>query len=208
MGCCSCLSRSPGFIHVRANIARQLQLRGTCVQVNLFVVNRSAKQITPNVTLKQRQEFRAPTKCKVVENELLACNGNVVQPGDSVLQSILLPLSLDLPLVHNCPIISISYRIKIGIEIPRAFDMYFHLPILLTQHPLQSLTLTVARNSSPTNLVDDPLGSANRQSPIIDLHPPLPPSSPSSSLPHPNNPLPFALVPTQSDSVAKPLSKK
>jgi hypothetical protein len=149
------------------------------VQVNLFVVNRSAKQITPNATLKQRQEFRAPSKCKAIEHELLGCPGNVVQPGESVFQSILLPLSLDLPLVHNCPIIAINYRIKIGIEIPRAFDMYFHLPILLTQHPLPALGPALSHMAG-FDFNCDQLLPASRDSPPDPRLPQPPDPSPTN----------------------------
>ena len=54
----------------------QGQQKGSSVQVNLFVVNRSNKQIIPYVILKSKNEFRAVNKTKINEVEIIGCPGN------------------------------------------------------------------------------------------------------------------------------------
>lgn len=66
----------------------QGQRRGASVQVNLFIVNRSRKQITPYVVLKVRNEYRATNKIKVNEIELIGC------PGETVKVFLILPFSV------------------------------------------------------------------------------------------------------------------
>lgn len=133
MGCCTCLFRNPDFIQVRANLMHQGQRIGTSLQVNLFIVNRSRKQITPYAILKARNEYRATNKTKINDVEIAACPGVVIKAGETIMQTILLPLSYDLPIVYDSPNITVSYRIKIVVEVPNSFDINFpNLPIYLT----------------------------------------------------------------------------
>lgn len=60
----------------------QGQRKGSSVQVNLFIVNRSNKHITPYVILKSRSEFRAINKTKINETEIIGCPGEILFQKD------------------------------------------------------------------------------------------------------------------------------
>lgn len=110
----------------------QGQRKGSSVQVNLFIVNRSRKQIQPYVILKARNEYRATNKTKISEVELIGCPGTPVQAAETTMQTILIPLNYDYPIIYDSPNIIVSYRIKVIVEIPNSFDINFpQLPIYL-----------------------------------------------------------------------------
>ncbi|XP_053181533.1 arrestin domain-containing protein 3-like [Scomber japonicus] len=133
---------SKGEVQMSATMNRKACSPGETVSISAKINNSSSKKVKAKFSLEQRIVYRAHASRRVVGHSLCKMSGDTIGPSSEGTASCQLKIPEDIVLtLHNCEIISVTYTIKVYVDISFSIDPEVVFPVaivpsrFLTQQP-------------------------------------------------------------------------
>ena len=106
--------------------------------MNCIAFNGSKSTINLRATLKQITHLKAENNylSKVEKRNISRVLGSPIDPGMTNTETLSLLIPDNLPILYDCPIIDLEYKIVVTLDIPFSRDLHVELPVLLTHQIL------------------------------------------------------------------------
>ncbi|XP_053181535.1 arrestin domain-containing protein 2-like [Scomber japonicus] len=123
---------SKGEVQMSATIDRKACSPGETVSIGARINNSSSKEVKAKFSLEQRTVYHARAIRKVVELSLCKMDGDTIGPNSEGTASCQLMIPEDIVhTLHNCEMISVTYTIKVYVDISFSIDPEVLFPVVV-----------------------------------------------------------------------------
>ncbi|XP_062273182.1 arrestin domain-containing protein 3-like [Scomber scombrus] len=125
-------SVSKGEVQMSATIDRKACSPGETLSIGAKINNSSSKEVRAKFSLEQRTVYHARAIRKVVELNLCKMDGDKIRPNSEGTASCQLMIPEDIVhTLHNCEMISVTYTIKVYVDISFSIDPEVLFPVVI-----------------------------------------------------------------------------
>ncbi|XP_040899230.1 arrestin domain-containing protein 3-like [Toxotes jaculatrix] len=119
-------------VEMSATMDRKFCSPGDTLSVVAKIHNSSSKKVTPKFSLQQKTVYRASGSTNTCDKSLLKMSGNPIPPCSEETVSCQLKIPADASYsLQNCEIVSVSYYLKVYLDISFAFDPEVVFPLII-----------------------------------------------------------------------------
>ncbi|XP_062274019.1 arrestin domain-containing protein 3-like [Scomber scombrus] len=123
---------SKGEVQMSATIDRKVCSPGGTVSISAKINNSSSKEVRAKFSLEQRTVYHARATRKVVGYSLCKMDGDKIRPNSEGTASCQLKIPEDIVhTLHNCEMISVTYTIKVYVDISFSIDPEVLFPVVI-----------------------------------------------------------------------------
>ncbi|CAK6950119.1 arrestin domain-containing protein 3-like [Scomber scombrus] len=123
---------SKGEVQMSATINRKACFPGETLPISAKINNSSSKKVKAKFSLQQRTVYRAHASRRVVAHNLCKMVGDTIGPNSEGTASCQLKIPEDIVhTLHNCEIISVTYTIKVYVDISFSIDPEVLFPVVI-----------------------------------------------------------------------------
>ncbi|XP_029961451.1 arrestin domain-containing protein 3-like [Salarias fasciatus] len=128
---------SKGNVNMDVTIDKGAFAAGETIAVVATINNSSSSEMTPKFTLQQQIVYRANGHTKQESNNVQKVADNCISSQTQKEVRCMLRIPKDLMMtIHNCDIISVSYHLKVSLDISFAFDPKVVFPVAIIPRDL------------------------------------------------------------------------